>query len=190
MDRLLKANEVAGREVLLSFPQNLPARDPFLQPKQTHYYSHADYDHLSSLWIAKNDQTMVHGSSEMGPQFAEIENHVKVCKQIYDLIQLDRLPKNYSIGDIYHIGMAGRDMPQGASDPLRRSPFKSDRNKQARDLDNTSREKSKHQLAKIWHERPSLEEVGAVCAELVELKRLKISFAAEFESFKPKQTFA
>jgi hypothetical protein len=126
----------------------------------------------------------------MQRRFDEIEEHVKVCKQIYDLIQLDRLPKDSSIEEMYIIGRAGRAIPQGASDPLRRSPFKSDRSKQARDLDYTSRERSKQQLAKIWHERPSLEEVGAVCAELVELKRLKISLAAEVEKRKKEQTFA
>lgn len=171
MDRLLSGVVVKGADVLRSFSKDV---------KREHE-SLADYNHLSAALSAKIAQinhveAAIPATGEiMRNALERVRHHVATCKVIWDTVSIGLLSAKIDIAEQYAFVAATGRLPVGARTPSRRSPQKV---KGARP-ESALRTAHMQHLTKIWQEGLTIADVPVICADHLELKRLKIGCAAE-----------
>jgi len=175
MDDLLIANEAKAEHVMRTFPKEV--RSPDRQ----------DFDDLAALYKAKEKQIAIYDTAAkpLNYQLDLLDRHVSTCYKIWPLVRANMTWKDHSIRDLYTMGMEGRKIAGGSRRDANQSPTKN----RVVQLDTLATNANKRELARIWHEGLSLEDVTGLCVDDNELRRLLISCAATKANFKPRQIF-
>ncbi len=173
MDQLMDAGKAKSEEIMADFPSSLSC------PSLT------DHAALSKLYLnARSQATLVPGHNALHTQLAILENHVKICIELWKLIRSRRLPRGVDMGERYRQGLAQltvRTSPRKHYD----SPSSGKAKAAETESDLVMLTQMRH-LAELWHHRVTTRDVPVFChfADEGSLRKMKISCAADLTSSK------
>jgi hypothetical protein len=175
MDKLQQSGQEKRRIVMGDFPLDLPLTTSVS----------SDYNALSPLYTrAKQEAACLSNSSSLFEQLHRLEDHVKSCHAIWNLVRSKRLPQDVDIPSEYRAKMSGQ-AGCGKASPRRilESPSKNERRrrKATEDGDTLVMLSQTRALATLWRDALTVTDVPALChfGDEASLQRLKVAFGAE-----------
>lgn len=157
----------------------------FLQEPSEENVSCVDYHHLSALYLAKIKQIEALDNDLLRRQMKLLEQHVKACYEIWELIRIDMVSTKHTIEELYKMKLEEQALPLGRRPVMNHSPVK----RGVARPENIVKEANKRALAKVWHGTLEVDDMSLLCVDGNELKRLMVSSSATIPKHKPKQVF-